>query len=49
MEGAVAKRMLLSSVTVLMAGPDVIVTSLGSPVRQLLAREVVLSSAHYDI
>jgi len=39
MEGAVVKRMLLSSVNVLTAGLDVTVTSLGCPVRQLLARE----------
>lgn len=39
MEDAVGKRMLPSSVIVLMAGLDVTVTSLGSPVKQLLARE----------
>lgn len=39
MEVAVVKRMLPSSVIVLMAGLDVTVTSLGFPVRQLLARE----------
>lgn len=39
MEGDVVKRMLPSSVNVLTAGLDVTVTSLGSPVRQLLARE----------
>lgn len=39
MEGAVAKRMLPSSVIVLMVGLDAIVTSLESPVKQLLARE----------
>lgn len=40
MEDAVAKRMLPSSANVLMAGLDVTVTSLGSLVKQLLAREV---------
>lgn len=39
MEDAVAKRMLLSSVIVVTAGLDVTVISLGSPVRQLLAKE----------
>lgn len=39
MEVAVAKRMLPSSVTVIMAGLDGIVTSQGCLVRQLLARE----------
>lgn len=43
MEDAVVKRTLLSSVNVLMAGLDVTVTSVGSPVKQLLAREVFLS------
>lgn len=38
-EDAVARRMLLSSVNVPMAGLDVTVTSPESPVRQLLARE----------
>lgn len=38
-EDAVARRMLLLSVNVLMAGLDVTVTFLESPVRQLLARE----------
>lgn len=42
MEDAVAKRMLPLSVNVLMAGLDVTVTSIGSPVKQLLAREVFL-------
>lgn len=49
MEGDVVKRMLPSSVNVLTAGLDVTVTSLGSPVRQLLAREVFLCSRHDDI
>lgn len=40
MEDAVAKRMLPLSVTVLMAGLDVTVTSPGFLVRQLLAIEV---------
>lgn len=39
MEDVVVKRMLLSSVIVLMVGLDVIVTYPGSLVRQLLARE----------
>lgn len=38
-EDAVAKRIPPSSVIVLTAGLDVTVTSLGSPVKQLLARE----------
>lgn len=49
MEGGVGKRMLPSSVNVLMAGLDVTVTSLGSPVRQLLAKEVLLCSVYDDI
>lgn len=49
MEVAVVKRMLPSSVIVLMAGLDVTVTSLGFPVRQLLAREVFLCSVQDDI
>lgn len=49
MEGAVAKRMLPSSVIVLMVGLDAIVTSLESPVKQLLAREVFLYPLHHDI
>lgn len=39
MEVAVAKRMLPSSVIALTVGPDAIVTSLESRVKQLLARE----------
>lgn len=49
MEDAVAKRMLPSSVNVLMAGLDVTVTSLGSPVRQLLAREVFLRPGNFEL
>lgn len=40
MEDAVAKRIPPSSVNVLTAGLDVTVTSPGSPVKQLLDREV---------
>lgn len=49
MEDAVARRMLPLSVNVLTAGLDVIVTSLGSPVKQLLAREVFLCCLHDEI
>lgn len=41
MEDVVAKRMLPSPVNVQTDGPDVIVTSIGSPVKQQLAREVL--------
>lgn len=49
MEDAVVKRMLHSYVTVVTVGLDVTVTSLGFPVRQLRAREVLLCSVHDDI
>lgn len=43
MEDAVDKKMLLLSVNVLMAGLDATVTSVGSPVKQLLDKEVSFS------
>lgn len=43
MEDAVDKKMLLLSANVLMAGLDATVTSVGSPVKQLLDKEVSFS------
>lgn len=47
MEGAVDKKMLLLSVNVLTAGLDATVTSVGSPVKQLLDKEVCFSPLRY--
>lgn len=48
MEDAVDKKMLLLSANVLMAGLDATVTSVGSPVKQLLDKEVSFSHV-YDL
>lgn len=49
MEDTVAKRMLPSPVNVLTDGLDVIVTSIGSPVKQLLAREVCIFMIKFEL
>lgn len=47
MEDAVDKKMFLLSVNALTAGLDATVTSVGSPVKQLLDKEVCFSPLRY--